>query len=666
MKRVISLLLTMIMIFGIMPISYGAESEAVAAADTLYALGLFSGTGTNPNGTPIYDLDRAPTRQEAITMLVGLLGKKEEALSGTWETPFTDVANWAKPFVGYAYVNGLTSGTSSTTFGGNDLVSAAQYLTFVLKVLGYEVGKDFQWNKAWELSDKIGMTHGEYDANTKTFLRGDVAVISANALEQTMVDTGEELGSFIRSQVIPAVDFSELLEEFSAKHKECVEAEGTFEGYEDDLIEDLSTATLLTDSEIASLLMDHSRPQTISYTQAVEDIDLLFRAFKSTYGAYYHFGEATFDAAQVEILKWLEGRNVVDTDDFNRVVANAFSFLRDAHAYVWEKTYESKLRYEYYYCSDQNFQKDIDGYYKMINGQKWYFSSFSDPRVRMEYTLTPSGEIVYAPILFCTALEMKNSTMVLKNGQDGIMTQTLNWKISRDRNVDNYDADFTLLKAEEIAYLSILNFQRRCEDDMVEFVNSGKVLDDAELIIFDLRSNGGGSGQYSKEWVENFCGTEPRVPQAYSERISLLGDMYHENTKSGTYGTFETQYQKGKFLKNDTPIIVLMDDRCGSAGESALHFLRSMENVLVVGSNSAGYQISSNSVNISLPNSGLPAQIGTTYRFEFSFENVDFKGFEPDVWCNPEIALDAVVNMLLRYDLADVSNWLSLKNELVK
>lgn len=180
MKRVLSLLLAGTLSLGLMMPAFAADDEATNAADALYSLGLFSGTGTNADGTPIYDLDRAPTRQEAITMLVGLLGKKEEALAGNWDIPFTDVAGWAKPFVGYAYANGLTSGTSATTFGGNDLVSAAQYLTFVLKVLGYEAGKDFQWNKAWELSDTIGLTSGQYNAETTSFTRGDVAIISYN------------------------------------------------------------------------------------------------------------------------------------------------------------------------------------------------------------------------------------------------------------------------------------------------------------------------------------------------------------------------------------------------------------------------------------------------------------------------------------------------------
>lgn len=179
-------MLCITLVLGAVPCAFGAsDSEATIAANTLNALGLFSGTGTNPDGTPIYSLEQTPNRHQAVTMLVKLLGKETEALNGTWETPFTDVVNWAKPYVGYAYNNGLTSGTSATTYGGNNPVTATQYLTFVLSALGYTSGTDFVWNEAWKLSDKIGLTDGRYNASTNTsFLRGDIAIISANALDQ--------------------------------------------------------------------------------------------------------------------------------------------------------------------------------------------------------------------------------------------------------------------------------------------------------------------------------------------------------------------------------------------------------------------------------------------------------------------------------------------------
>ena len=177
------LCLALALCLGLLAVPASAASgEAVNAAYQLYEKGLFMGTGTDSDGTPIFELDRAPTRHEAVTMLVRLLGKESEAQSGHWQTPFTDVADWAEPYVGYAYAHGLTNGTSATTYSGAETVTATQYLTFVLRTLGYESGTDFRWDAAWELSDAIGLTNGEYDADTSYFTRGDVALISWRSL----------------------------------------------------------------------------------------------------------------------------------------------------------------------------------------------------------------------------------------------------------------------------------------------------------------------------------------------------------------------------------------------------------------------------------------------------------------------------------------------------
>lgn len=182
MKKITCMLLAISIVVCMISMAFAASDEAVEAANALYELELFRGTGTNADGTPNFDLDRVPTRFEAVTMLVRLLGKEEEAVSRAWETPFTDVTDWAAPYVGYAYDNGLTTGTSSTTFGGYDAVNATQYITLVLRSLGYKSGTDFLWDKAWELSDKIGMTDGRYNEQTVAFTRGDVAIISYNSL----------------------------------------------------------------------------------------------------------------------------------------------------------------------------------------------------------------------------------------------------------------------------------------------------------------------------------------------------------------------------------------------------------------------------------------------------------------------------------------------------
>ena len=181
MKRILSVVLALLTALALPTAAFAATPDATAAANTLHELGLFQGSGTNADGTPNYDLDRSMTRHEAVTMLVRLLGKEDEAKAGNWTIPFTDVADWARPYVGYAYANGLANGVDTAAFGGSQTVNAAQYLTFTLRALGYESGTDFQWNAAWELTDYLGITSGQYGSGS-AFTRGDVAVVSCNAL----------------------------------------------------------------------------------------------------------------------------------------------------------------------------------------------------------------------------------------------------------------------------------------------------------------------------------------------------------------------------------------------------------------------------------------------------------------------------------------------------
>jgi hypothetical protein len=203
-RKFVSLILALALCYGVCILALAAsesfdvstsDAAAITAANTLYELGLFSGVGNNADGTPNFDIARSITRHEAVTMLVRLLGKESEALAGSWTIPFTDVADWAKPYVGYAYENGLTDGTSPTTFAGTTNISAPEYLTYVLRALGYSSVSDFAWNTAWELTNELGVTNGEYDGYGKVdrFCRGDAAIVSANALDIKMKDSTKTL-----------------------------------------------------------------------------------------------------------------------------------------------------------------------------------------------------------------------------------------------------------------------------------------------------------------------------------------------------------------------------------------------------------------------------------------------------------------------------------------
>ena len=155
---------------------FAASEEATAAADALNALGLFQGTGQG------YELDRAPTRAEALVMLIRLLGREAEATAFSGACPLTDVAGrWMAPYVGWAYEHGITKGVSDTAFDPNSTANAKMYATFMLRALEYsESLGQFSYNSAVEDAAKLGIApSGGYKG---TFTRGDAALMSYKAL----------------------------------------------------------------------------------------------------------------------------------------------------------------------------------------------------------------------------------------------------------------------------------------------------------------------------------------------------------------------------------------------------------------------------------------------------------------------------------------------------
>jgi|GEM_PF-5895669 len=185
--------LALVVIFSAPALS--ATDEAYRAAAHLYDLNLLKGVSENADGTPDFALDRTLTRQEGIILFVRLLGKEQEALAGDWRSPFTDVSGWAQPYVDYAYERHLTQGVGQNSFGGGNSLLPAQYLTFVLRALGYSSDSDFSWDQPWQLADWLGLPASRFSGKS-SFTRGDAVIISDLALgvkikntDQTLSDT---------------------------------------------------------------------------------------------------------------------------------------------------------------------------------------------------------------------------------------------------------------------------------------------------------------------------------------------------------------------------------------------------------------------------------------------------------------------------------------------
>jgi len=177
--------------------------EVTGYADVLKRLGLFLG---GDNG---YDLDAKLNREQAITMVVRLLGAEKEAIEKNYSHPFTDVSDWAEPYVGYAYENKVTMGIADTLFGAGDAITEKEFLSFLLRMLKYEDGVDFTWDAPFELA-KQNRLYQIYAAEDTGFNRGGAVVLcrqflSAKAKDDTKT-VAEEL---IEKGIFSADDYFE-------------------------------------------------------------------------------------------------------------------------------------------------------------------------------------------------------------------------------------------------------------------------------------------------------------------------------------------------------------------------------------------------------------------------------------------------------------------------
>ncbi len=222
-RKLISLLLTVTMVLQalVFTTAAGAANVQEDAAYTLYALGLFKGTDKG------FELDRQPTRTEGLVMFVRLLGAEEKALNENNPHPFRDVPAWADDYVGYAYCNGLTKGVSQDTFGAAQFMTVGQYMTLILRALGYDDSmNDFAWNTSMDKAREIGLLKAEKASSllNQSATRGTMTELSVAALSQpfkddrltTLAHSLVDQGVFTQAQAVQCGVWKEPAKPYSA------------------------------------------------------------------------------------------------------------------------------------------------------------------------------------------------------------------------------------------------------------------------------------------------------------------------------------------------------------------------------------------------------------------------------------------------------------------
>ena len=196
LKRALSLGLTATMISGLMVMGSSAASYADVtsknhqeAIEVLKSVGIMTGDEKG-NFNPEAKL----TRNEMAVVMSNLMAYNIKNYANT--SHFTDVPEWAEPYVAACYTNGITAGVTATTYGGSENLTTAQAALMVMKALGYfQYQSDFE--NDWQLStvkqaNKIDL-FDDVDAGVKEDItRNQLAQLVLNALESGTVEADDD------------------------------------------------------------------------------------------------------------------------------------------------------------------------------------------------------------------------------------------------------------------------------------------------------------------------------------------------------------------------------------------------------------------------------------------------------------------------------------------
>lgn len=171
----------------------GELKEAYEYGKVLYDLGLFNGVSTEkyePN------LEGDMNREQAMKMIVSALGWEP---SSEEQCPFSDVSDWAKPYVGRAYLKGIALGTvpENNIFGAKDSVTMQQLLTFYLRALGYETS--YAYENALKLGEITGLTDN-IEPTDENLKRYHLVMATYNALGASRLESARTLAEDLISE----------------------------------------------------------------------------------------------------------------------------------------------------------------------------------------------------------------------------------------------------------------------------------------------------------------------------------------------------------------------------------------------------------------------------------------------------------------------------------
>jgi hypothetical protein len=417
------------------------------------------------------------------------------------------------------------------------------------------------------------------------------------------------------------------------------------------------------------------RPRSLAADEAVADVERLFYLLSNGWCGYGYFQtRGDFDQSKADILARLGEKSRWSPADLSDMIREQLDFIHDCHLRVGDQQYCHHL--DFWYDTELELWKSDGDVHFYVDDVAYRLVAVNgkDPAAYLVPSLNAQGEPVYRlGMLAYTA----PGPLVLSAQAD---QENREFDITLQRSDDTLYRDAPTRFGEEriggIPVLRARSFADYYEADLSRFLQAANTYQGEPYLILDIRGNSGGNTRWPKQWIARFTGRTPALQQVLTEltsKTSMMGranlfremlETYPEEQSSWVSGQlrhyeaqadgFERQsslpywtpssYPATHLIPNDATLIVVTDQVVASAGEGLLSYLhRQMENVVIVGENTAG-ALTFGQVSVhQLPHSKLRVVLPIKLNAATDLKWREERGFLPNLWVPAEEALNYAV-----------------------
>lgn len=495
-------------------------------------------------------------------------------------------------------------------------------------------------------------------------LEATIGTDSPIATEPTALpDQFSQEDDFVESTNDIIIDLSEFIEKQNAAHKAILDTPFTKEFIQTNAPDFHDTLGLVSKDEATALLTSRER-ELCTKDDALQDIDLLFRVFKSFYGSYYFFGgDEAFDAAEEQIIAEItEGPNKIASYELSAIISRNLYFIKDRHMNIGPDLLceTNKIAWHDYYVKNLYFYEDDVGYYTKIQGRKWYLDAVGTDKEICDYlkvTINENGQLCY---MLCLATTVNDPRLVtteitLARGERKavmpILWTEFNWRPndSLTETVSVRDG-IPLIESEAAA---LRNYQPEEYDIQQQRLREmGEDILSQDVMVLNLNSGCG--------WQSLFESIDHQICSIELYKLSNIADYlgrWNMPWKEAAIGQYAVRNFQGRWGNNDT-LVFAVQDRCNySAAETTIADIHSIENIILVGGITGGTAGPGGGTNqaMVLPNTGLFVHFGASLMITSGYTE-DGHCFEPDIWVNPTDAVDAIYRLCNYYGISNTAD----------